>query len=222
MSKSKKAPVQSARARARSVQKLSAMIEREVQRRVGPKSTFEQRNNVTAEIIKEAAFQREDGDLRRMTTDDEEADEEDGPYARLPQRSSATYFGRWGPHEIAEPLYRKVGVRNGPTMKPIERRAGIIEHMTPDMACMVGALGACHSSREVERILRQTGFVPPSRAFLEKRGSKLAQDIATDVASLEAAARERGRALVRGGFAGARAVSAGDVPERYRGGGGDA
>ena len=189
MSKSKKRPVQSARARARSVEKLSAMIEREVQRRLGPKSTFEQRNNMTAEIIKEAAFQREDADLLRMTTDDEEVDEEDGRWSRLEQPSSATYFGRWGPHEVAERLYRKVGVRNGPTMKPIERRAGIIEHMTPDMASIVGALGACDGSRDVERTLWRTGLVPPGRAFLEKRGSRLAQGIASDAAALEAAAR---------------------------------
>jgi len=188
MSKSKKPPVQRARAKARSVQQLSAMIEREVQRRLGPNSTFEQRNNMTAEIIKEAAFQREDDDLRRMATDDEEVDEEDGRWSRLKQPSSATYFGRWGPHEVAERLYRKVGVRNGRTMKPIERRAGIIEHMTPDMACIVGALGASHSSREVERTLWRTGLVPPGRAFLEKRGSRLAQGIAADVSALEAAA----------------------------------
>ena len=189
MSKSKNTPVQGARAKARSVQKLSAMIEREVQRRLGPKSTFEQRNNMTAQIIKEAAFRREDDDLRRMTTDDAEADEEDGRWSRLDQSSSATYFGRWGPHEIAERLYRKVGEHNGPTMKPIERRAGLIEQMTPDMASIVGALGACQSSREVERTLWRTGIAAPSRAFLEKRGSKLAQNIATDVSALEAAAR---------------------------------
>jgi hypothetical protein len=191
MSKTKKPPgqVQGSRASARSVRKLAAMIEREVQRRLGPNSTFEQRNNMTAEIIKEAAFLREDDDLRRMTTDDEEIDEEDGRWSRLSQPSSATYFGRWGPHEIAERLYRKVGVRNGPTMKPIERRAGIIEHMTPDMACIVGALGACQSSREVERTLWRTGLASPGRAFLEKRGSRLAQGMAAGVSTLEAAAR---------------------------------
>lgn len=190
MSKSKKAPVPSSRAKARSVKELSQMIEREVQRRLGPSSTFEQRNNMAAEIIKEAAFQRSDDDLRRMVTDEESVDEDDGRYARLAQPSSATYFGRWGPHTIEEPLYRKVGVRNGPTIKPIERRAGIIEHMTPDMACIVGALGAEQSSRELERTLWRTGLVPPGRAFLEKRGSKLAQDVAEDVAALEQHARQ--------------------------------
>ena len=189
MSKGKKPPVQSARARARSVTKLAEMIDREVHRRLGPRSTFMERNRMAAKIVKEGLFEREGDDLQRMTTDDDEVEEEDGRYARLDQPSSATYFGCWGPHTIEESLYRKVGVRNGPTIKPIERRAGIVEHMTPDMACMVGALGACHSSREVERILFRTGHVPPGRAFLEKRGSKLAQSVAADVRSLEEAAR---------------------------------
>jgi len=53
------------------------MLEREVQRRLGTKSTFELRNHMRAEIIKEAALRGSD-DLRRMTADDEEVDEEDG------------------------------------------------------------------------------------------------------------------------------------------------
>jgi len=190
MSKSKQQPpTDSVGRRELSVQKLAAMVEREVQRRLGPNSTFEERNNAAAEIMRDGLHRREGDDLEQMTTDEEEVDEEDGRWRRLKQSSSATYFGRWGPHAVSEALYRKVGVRNGPTMKPIERRAGIVEHMTPDMASIVGALGAYHSSRELERTLRRTGLVPPGRAFLEKRGSKLAQGIAPEVAALEAAAR---------------------------------
>ena len=190
MPKTKKPPVQNRREQERAAQELATMIDREVERRLGPKSTFLQRNLMAAEIMREGLHRREGEDLQRMTTDEEEVDEEDGRWRRLPQRSSATYFGCWGSHSIAEPLYRRAGERNGPTMKPIERRAGIVEHMTPDMASIVGALGACHSSREVERILRRTGFVPPGRAFLERRGSLLAQAMAADIASLEESVRE--------------------------------
>ncbi len=45
-----------------------------------------------------------------------------------------------GSHPIDEALYRGVGTRNGPTIKPIEVRVGMIEHMTPDMARIVGEL----------------------------------------------------------------------------------
>src|SRR5690606_31174680 len=108
LSRSTKPSVDSgARAKERSAQKLAAMLDREVQRRLGPNATFEQRNNMAAEIMREGLHRREGQDLRRMTTDDDEVDEEDGRWRRLEQPSSATYFGRWGAHEIAEPLYRK-------------------------------------------------------------------------------------------------------------------
>ena len=94
---------------------------------------------MSAEVMKEALFTRSDDDLRKMVTDEEEVEGDEGKYGRLDPPSSATYFGRWGPHEIDERLYRKLGVRNGPTIKPIELRAGIIEHMTPDMAHLVGS-----------------------------------------------------------------------------------
>jgi hypothetical protein len=60
MSKSKKPPEHSgARASERSVEELSAMIEREVQPRLGPNSTFEQRTDMAAEIMREGLHRRE-------------------------------------------------------------------------------------------------------------------------------------------------------------------
>ncbi len=92
MSKSKKPPTQSTRAKERAEQKLAGMIEREVQRRLGPKSTFEQRNNMRAEII---------------------------------------------------------------------------ERMTPYMACLIGALGACHSSEP--RSPRRSGTFGAARTRCDMR-----------------------------------------------------
>ncbi|MBA3538427.1 MAG: hypothetical protein H0T79_02260 [Deltaproteobacteria bacterium] len=115
--------------------------------------------------------------------------EVEGQYHRLEQASSATYHGRWGSHHIEEALYREVGVHNGPTIKPIELRVGIIEHMTPDMARIVGALSAEHSSRSVERTLRTTGLAAPSRAFLAKRTTATATEIADGIETFEQTAR---------------------------------
>lgn len=99
-------------------------------------------------------------------------------YHRLEQASSATYHSRWGSHHVEEPLYREVGVHNGPTIKPIELRVVVIEHIAPDMARIVGELSADRSSRGVERTLRATGLVPPSRAFLAKRTTEIGIEIA--------------------------------------------
>jgi hypothetical protein len=73
-------------------------------------------------------------DLNELASDDDEVDIGGTRYRRLGQPSSATYFGRWGAHEVREPLYRQVGVHNGPTVKPIERRIGMVaRRMTPDL-----------------------------------------------------------------------------------------
>lgn len=194
MGKKAKKPVRRESAKSTAVTKLAAHVEREVQRRLGPKATFEQRNDMSAQVMQEVLFKRSDDDLRSMVAGDDEVvvedDEDDARYRRLDQPSSATYFGRWGSHYIEESLYRKMGERNGPTIKPIELRAGIVEHMTPDCARIVGLLGAAESSRELERTLRNTGHVPPSRAFLEKRFGAMARNIEKNVESLEATARE--------------------------------
>ena len=80
-------------------------------------------------------------------------------------------------------------MHNGPTLKPIEVRVGIIEHMTPDMARIVGELGAERSSRSVERTLRITGLAPPSRAFLAKRTTAMGSETADEIESFEQTAR---------------------------------
>jgi len=164
-------------------------IRREVRRRLGPDATFEQRRDAAAALTGDALWLDADEDLRENLTTSAAVVVANRHYRRLAQASSATYYGRWGSHHIEEALYREVGVHNGPTIKPIELRAGIVEHMTPDMARVVGELGADRSSREVERTLRAVGLVPPSRAFIAKRTTAMATEIADAIEALEQAAR---------------------------------
>ena len=169
--------------------RLMQEIRREVRRRLGPDATFEQRRDAAAAFASDALWLDEDEDLRENITTAEQVDVDGRRYRRLEQASSATYYGRWGSHPIEEPLYREVGVHNGPTIKPIELRVGIIEHMTPDMARIVGELSADKSSRGVERTLHVTGLVPPSRAFLAKHATEMGVEIADQAAALEQIAR---------------------------------
>jgi len=128
--------------------------------------------------------------LDELVTDDDEVDIGGTRYRRLGQPSSAIYFGRWGTHEVKEPLYREVGVHNGPTVKPIEHRVGMVaRRMTPDLARIVGELSAEGNSRQVESTMRTTGLVPPSRSFLEKRVRQMAGQLAAQVEQLEEKAR---------------------------------
>jgi hypothetical protein len=118
--------------------RIAELVQREIDEQLGPDATFEERQDAATAITSDALWLRTDQDLRRSITRAEEIEVDGERYRRLDQASSATYYGRWGSHPIEEPLYRKVGVHNGPTIKPIELQMGIIEHMTPDMARIVG------------------------------------------------------------------------------------
>lgn len=169
--------------------RLMQEIRRDVRARLGPGSTYEQRRDAAAALASDALWLDADEDLREAITRDEQVEVEGRRYRKLGPSSSATYHSRWGSHHVEEALYREVGVHNGPTIKPIELRVGIIEHMTPDMARLVGELSADHSSRGLERTLRATGLVPPSRAFVAKHTTAMGIEIADQVSTLEEVAR---------------------------------
>lgn len=158
--------------------KLVDEMRREVRRRYGDKLTFEQRRDAAAEVMANALWMDTDKDLNELVTDEDEIEIDGARYRRLQQKSSAVYYGRWGSHEIVEPLYRAVGVHNGPTVKPLEHKAGMIaRRMTPELARLIGELGADCNSRELERTMRAVGMKPPGRSFLEKRLQQMAGDI---------------------------------------------
>ena len=172
-------------------QKVLELLEQEVGEQTGGDSTFEERNDVAVDVLKDVLWRREDADLRGAVTTAAEVKIEGKRYGRLNQSSSATYYGRWGSHDVEEPLYREVGVHNGPTTKPLEQRMGMIaRHMTPDLARVMGELSGDRSSREVEGTMRATGLVPPSRAFIERRMKQMAGEIVEQIETLEEAARE--------------------------------
>ena len=189
MATSKKSKKQEAESRERR-QRLLALLKEEVREETGDGSTLEERNDAAFEVLKDALWRREGEDLRGAVTTAVEVEVEGRRYRQLKQASAATYYGRWGSHEVEEPLYRQTDVRNGATIKPLELKMGMIgRHMTPDLARVMGELCADRSSREVERTMRATGLVPPGRAFIEKRMKQVAGEIADECEDLEEAAR---------------------------------
>jgi hypothetical protein len=173
------------------MEEMLARLKQERGKRIGPNATFEERRDAEFEIMRDLLWRSEDEELRESVIDAEDVEVDGKKFRRLEPASSATYFGRFGAHQIEESLYREVGVHNGRTVKPIELQCGIVEHMTPDMARMVGELNAERGSRQLQNTLRVVGYVSPSRAFLADRVTSMSVEIADAVADLEAAARTR-------------------------------
>lgn len=112
-------------------------------------------------------------------------------YKRLEQKSTCLYHGLWGAHVVEEPLYRREGIRNGPTIHPLDVVVGVVDgSMLPDLALAAGGLAATQTSREVEATLIRLGFRPPSRATLKNRLDGLYDDMATTARELEEMVRD--------------------------------
>lgn len=108
------------------------------------------------------------------------------PYRKLSQPSARIYQGLWGAHRIEEPLYRRIGVHNGPTLKPLDVRIGVVEGVVlPNLARVAGALMATMTSRQTEQHLLRLGLRPPSRAFLERHIIGMFGDMAVGARELE-------------------------------------
>jgi hypothetical protein len=79
--------------------------------------------------------------------------------------NEAPYFGVRGATRVRRALYRDAGVKNGPTIVPMELRAGIVEgHLTPAAAQGIAALGQAMPSREADLTCQRLGVLPYSRS----------------------------------------------------------
>lgn len=86
-------------------------------------------------------------------------------YRRLHQESAETYLSLRGPVRVTRGLYRQEGVRNGPTVVPMELRAGIVEGWyTSAAARFAGVLAQEMPSRSTELVCRTGGLLEHGRA----------------------------------------------------------
>lgn len=87
-------------------------------------------------------------------------------YKRMTNENMGTeYFAMRGATRVTRGLYRDEAVRNGPTIVPMDLRAGIVEgHLTPAAAKGIASLGQAMPSREAELNCERLGVLPFSRS----------------------------------------------------------
>lgn len=90
-------------------------------------------------------------------------------YRRLGDASPKDYFSLRGPVTVMRHLYRQTGVRNGPTIVPLELAAGLVDgRWTPSAAAAAGHLLQDEPSRDAVATCRALHVMPFSRCSLER------------------------------------------------------
>jgi hypothetical protein len=150
------------------------------------------RSKAARKVMADIMWEDEQQRLEAAVTTDPVVEVDGEAYRSLPkQASSALLHGLWGAHRVREPLYRLIGVRNGPTVKPLLRKLGAVDgSLLPDLADEAGELLSKMTSREVEETLDKQGFRPPSRTTLVDRLGGLMADMSTTARELEQECRE--------------------------------
>ena len=103
-----------------------------------------------------------------------EVEHDGSTWRRMNPTSRGMYFGLHGEIVIDRYLYREAGVRNGPTIVPLELRAGLVDGLwTPRAAEAVGHLAQALPSRDAEEIAATLGVLPYSRSSLHRCAESL-------------------------------------------------
>lgn len=97
----------------------------------------------------------------------------DGESYRRVESGTVVYHSLCGSVDVTRAIYRQEGVRNGPTLVPLEIAAGLVERATPALAYRVALGDAQCPGRQWEQQLLACHRRPPSRSTLERIAKNL-------------------------------------------------
>ncbi len=96
-----------------------------------PVGSFEERERTALALCNEVARRTFQQDLQDIADSFAQFVEYQGSVYRQHLSASVSYPSLCGPLEVTRYTYRLIGVRNGPTIVPMELDAGLIEGATP-------------------------------------------------------------------------------------------
>jgi hypothetical protein len=169
-------PVQSKQQARDAEQEFARALRRAVDAKVGVDASFETREVAALALTNEATRLFLRGDLMVIADSHGEQVEVDGVIYQRHQPGTVTYFTLCGALEIERWTYREMGVRNGPTIVPLELEAGLVEHGTPALGFRIALGYAKDHMRSCEEDMKADHRSPPSRSTLER----MAKSIGTD------------------------------------------
>ena len=140
----------------------------------GGSEQFALREEMALVLTNEVVRRRLERDLQEISDSLDEELLADGRLFRQHQEGEGGYHSLCGQLNPRRYTYREVGVRNGPTIVPLELVAGIVEGATPAMGYSVAHGYGESDMRRHEEMLRGAARVPPARATLEGLAGRIA------------------------------------------------
>lgn len=164
----------------RAIEQVRAVLELAL-----PDGNFAEREAMLLAITNEATREVLEADLRRIAGSFPDEISVDGVGYRRHAEGTVIYFSLCGALCVARDTFRRMGVRNGPTVVPLELVAGLAKGATPALAYNIVHGYAQRDMRAHEQSLRTAHRVPPSRSTLERIAKAIATDAAEQAPRIE-------------------------------------
>jgi hypothetical protein len=158
---------------------------RAVLRAALPEGSFGEREAALLAMTNEVTREVLEAELRDIAESFPDEILVDGVGYRRHELASPDYHSLCGPLSVPRDTFRLMGVRNGPTLIPLELAAGLVEGATPALAYNVAHGYAQHDMRAHEQGLRTAHRVPPSRSTLERLAKAIAVSTVEKVPRIE-------------------------------------
>ena len=138
-------------------------------------SKFEQKEQVALDVANEMVRGCLEADLREREARFEEEVVVNGRLYRRHEPGTVVYHSLCGSLGVERWTYREVGLRNGPTLVPLELDAGLVESATPALGYSLTLGYSKGPLRSYREDMEAAGREVPSRSTLER----IAKDIGT-------------------------------------------
>ena len=147
---------------------LAHALHRAVDATVGVDASFEAREVAALALTNEATRRFLEHELLAIADRHGAQVEVDGVLYQRHEPGNARYFTLCGALDIERWTYREMGVRNGPTLVPLDLDAGLVERTTPALGFRIALGYAKDHMRSCAEDMTADHRCPPSRSTLER------------------------------------------------------
>ena len=152
---------------------LIRALRRVVDAKAGPEASFAEREELALAAANDATKGCLRLDLEEIIASHEELVEVEGTIYRRHQPGTVKYYSLCGSMEFERWTYRQCGVRNGPTIVPLELQAGLVEQCTPALGARIALGYAKDHMRSCAEDMLADHRCAPSRSTLERTAKRL-------------------------------------------------